>query len=126
MSHRAGQLQAPLQMLNGKTMLLRAESRLVSLLGLSVKRANNISNPSAQPKLQGDSGCFQLGEEIGGDEVRHFFHAILFTEMLDLFSLGFSPCSMYLCWIGTVLSLCPLQLLPWICLTDSQKKKKIQ
>ena len=97
MSHRAGQLQAPLQMLNRKAMLLRAESRLVRPLGLSVNRADTISNPSAQPNVQGDSGCFQLGEEIRGNEVRHLFNAILFTEMLNPFSPGFSPCSVYLC-----------------------------
>lgn len=56
---RTGQLHAPSRMPNGKVMLLRAGSRLVSPFGLSVNRADNISNPSAQTNVQGDSGCFQ-------------------------------------------------------------------
>lgn len=75
-------------------------------MGLSVNKADNISNPSAQSNVQGHSGCFQL-EETRSNEVRHLFNAILFIKMLNPFSVSFSPCSVYFCWIDTVLSLSP-------------------
>lgn len=112
-SYREGQLHIPLQNLSMKVMLLRTDSRLVSPLDLSVNRSDNISNPSAQPNLQGDSACFQLGTRIGDKELRHLFTATLFTKMINpFFSRLFSLlCVLVLDRHGT---LCPLQLLPWI------------
>lgn len=90
-SHKEGQLHTLLQTLNKKVMLLRVESKIVTPLGLSVSRADNICNPSDQPNVQGDQDNFQLGEEIRGNAVRHLLKATLFTAMLNPFSLGFSP-----------------------------------
>lgn len=59
MSYREGQLQIPLQTLSMKVMLVRTDSRLVSPLDLSVNSADNTSNPSAQPNVQGDLACFR-------------------------------------------------------------------